>query len=108
VIGPPGQIRAFVASKPVNFGKGIDDLAALVKEQLRGDLYWAAIYVFRDQTSKDHLNSHLDERPPCGHRRPPQRRGSATAVAINQWEDVIPAERVGSAASPLGLSNLQK
>ena len=37
MIGPTGQVRVLVASKPVDFRKGMDGLAALVKEQLRTD-----------------------------------------------------------------------
>jgi len=47
VIGPTGQVRVLVATKPVDFRKGMDGLAALVKEQLRGDPFSGAIYVFR-------------------------------------------------------------
>src|SRR5215831_12544913 len=34
---PPGPIRVLMATKPVDFRKGMDGLAALVKEQLRAD-----------------------------------------------------------------------
>jgi transposase len=47
VIGPAGQVRVLVATKPVDFRKGMDGLAALVKEQLRSDPFSGAIYVFR-------------------------------------------------------------
>ena len=47
MIGPTGQVRVLVASKPVDFRKGMDGLAALVKEQLRSDPFSGAIYVFR-------------------------------------------------------------
>jgi transposase len=47
VIGPTGQVRALVATKPVDFRKGMDGLAALVKEQLRSDPFSGAIFVFR-------------------------------------------------------------
>jgi transposase len=47
VIGPTGQVRVLVATKPVDFRKGMDGLAALVKEQLRSDPFSGAIYVFR-------------------------------------------------------------
>jgi transposase len=32
---PPGLIRVLVATKPVDFCKGMDGLAALAKEQLK-------------------------------------------------------------------------
>ena len=47
MIGPTGQVRVLVASKPVDFRKGMDGLAALVKEQLRTDPFSGAVYVFR-------------------------------------------------------------
>jgi hypothetical protein len=34
VIGPTGAVKAMVATKPVNFRKGTDGLAALVREQI--------------------------------------------------------------------------
>ncbi len=34
---PPGALRVLVATKPVDFRKGMDGLAALVKEQLKAD-----------------------------------------------------------------------
>jgi transposase len=35
VIIPPGPLKVLVATKPVDFRKGIDGLAALVREELR-------------------------------------------------------------------------
>ena len=37
VLIPPGPVRVLVATKPVDFRKGMDGLAALVKEQLQAD-----------------------------------------------------------------------
>jgi len=47
VIGLPGGVRVLIATRPVDFRKGMDGLAALVKEQLRADPYSGAIFVFR-------------------------------------------------------------
>jgi transposase len=44
---PSGAIRVLVATKPVDFRKGLDGLAALVKEHLGEDPFSGAIYVFR-------------------------------------------------------------
>ena len=44
---PPGPIRVLVATKPVDFRKGMDGLAALVKEQLKADPFSGVIYCFR-------------------------------------------------------------
>lgn len=47
MIGPSGTIRVMVATKPVDFRKGAEGLAALVREAMRGDPFSGAIYVFR-------------------------------------------------------------
>jgi transposase len=44
---PPGPIRVLVATKPVGFRKGMDGLAALVKEQLKADPFSGVIFCFR-------------------------------------------------------------
>jgi transposase len=46
VIGATGQVRVLVATKPVDFRKGVDGLAALVKEQLRADPFLGVVDVF--------------------------------------------------------------
>jgi transposase len=47
MIVPPTSVRVLVASKPVDFRKGMDGLAALVQEELRADPFSGVIYVFR-------------------------------------------------------------
>ncbi|MEK4031615.1 IS66 family insertion sequence element accessory protein TnpB [Methylocystis sp. IM3] len=47
MIGPTGAMRVMVATKPVDFRKGAEGLAALVRETIRGDPFDGAIYVFR-------------------------------------------------------------
>jgi transposase len=42
-----GPIRVMMATRPVDFRRGIDGLSALVKEQLRGDPASGVLYVFR-------------------------------------------------------------
>ena len=42
-----GGARVLVATRPVDFRKGMDGLAALVKEHLRADPYSGVIFVFR-------------------------------------------------------------
>jgi transposase len=44
---PQGSLRVLVATKPVDFRKGMDGLLALVKEHLGEDPFSGAIYVFR-------------------------------------------------------------
>jgi transposase len=46
---PPGPIRVLVATKPVDFRKGMNGLAALVKERLSADPFSGVIYVFRSK-----------------------------------------------------------
>ena len=47
MIGPTGAVRVMVATKPVDFRKGAEGLAALVRETIRADPFDGAIYVFR-------------------------------------------------------------
>src|SRR5262245_49100135 len=47
MLTPQGSLRVLVATKPVDFRKGMDGLAALVKEHLGEDPFSGAIYVFR-------------------------------------------------------------
>jgi transposase len=47
VIGLSGTVRVLVATKPVDFRKGAEGLAALVREQMHADPFSGAIYVFR-------------------------------------------------------------
>jgi transposase len=47
VIAPGNSVQVLVATKPVDFRKGADGLAALVQESLSADPFCGAIYVFR-------------------------------------------------------------
>lgn len=47
MIGPTGQVRVLVATRPVDFRKGADGLAALVCETMGADPFSGAVYVFR-------------------------------------------------------------
>lgn len=47
MIGPTGAVRVMVATKPVDFRKGAEGLAALVREDMRSDPFSGAVYVFR-------------------------------------------------------------
>jgi transposase len=47
MIALPSGVRVLVAAKPTDFRKGMDGLAAVVKEHLRADPYSGAIFVFR-------------------------------------------------------------
>jgi transposase len=47
MIGPTGAVRVMVATKPIDFRKGADGLAMLVRESLAADPFSGTIYVFR-------------------------------------------------------------
>jgi transposase len=47
VILPGGRFRVFVATKLVDFRKGMDSLAAVAPERLRLDPFSGAVFVFR-------------------------------------------------------------
>jgi transposase len=49
VITVPAGLRVLIATKPVDFRKGADGLAALVRETLGDDPFSGAIYVFRSK-----------------------------------------------------------
>lgn len=47
MIGPSGTVRVLVATKPVDFRKGAEGLAALVREEMGADPFCGTVYVFR-------------------------------------------------------------
>jgi transposase len=47
VIGPSGTVKVMVATAPVDFRKGSEGLAALVREEMRSEPFSATVYVFR-------------------------------------------------------------
>ena len=47
MIGPTGAVRVMVATKAVDFRKGAEGLAALVRETMAADPFSGAVYVFR-------------------------------------------------------------
>ena len=47
MIGPSGTVRLMVATKPVDFRKGVEGLAMLVREHMKADPFSGAVYVFR-------------------------------------------------------------
>lgn len=44
---PSRSVRVLVATKPVDFRKGMDGLAALVQEYLKADPFSGTVFVFR-------------------------------------------------------------
>lgn len=49
MIVPPTGVRVLVATKPVDFRKGMDGLAAYVEQQLQADPFSGIVYVFRSK-----------------------------------------------------------
>ena len=49
--GPPAGVKVLVATRPVDFRRGMDGLARTVKEDLRADPYSGVVYVFRAKRS---------------------------------------------------------
>jgi transposase len=47
VIGPTGVVKVMIATKPVDFRKGSEGLAALVREEMKADPFCGTVYVFR-------------------------------------------------------------
>lgn len=47
MIVPPTSVRVFIATKPVDFRKGMDGLAAITEGELKLEPFSGVIYVFR-------------------------------------------------------------
>ena len=47
MITPPAGVQVLVATKPVDFRKGANGLAARIKDEMRADPFSGVIYVFR-------------------------------------------------------------
>jgi transposase len=47
VIVPPTSIRVLIATRPVDFRKGVDGLSAYVQHELQSDPFSGVVYVFR-------------------------------------------------------------
>ena len=45
--GSPAGVKVLVATKPVDFRRGMDGLARSVKDELRADPFSGVVYVFR-------------------------------------------------------------
>lgn len=49
MIGPSGSVQVMMATRPVDFRKGIDGLAAVVRETMGADPFSGTVYVFRSK-----------------------------------------------------------
>src|SRR4029079_10598422 len=52
MIGPTGAVRVMMATRPVDFRKGVDGLAALVRETMGADPFSGAVYVSRAKRAR--------------------------------------------------------
>jgi transposase len=52
MIFPSNRVRVMVATKPVDFRKGHDGLAALVKNELHKDPFTGTVFVFRSRKAQ--------------------------------------------------------
>jgi len=100
MIGPTisasGATQILVATKPVDFRKQADSLAALVQEALGADPFSGAVYVFRakradrvkllwwDGTGLCHARPRGVRRP--GNARPRRPRDMTTRVHNRRWK----------------------
>lgn len=51
MISPAGNFKFYVATKPVDFRKGMDGLAAIVRNEFELDAFSGAIFIFRSKRS---------------------------------------------------------
>ncbi|EEE35342.1 IS66 Orf2 family protein [Rhodobacteraceae bacterium KLH11] len=49
MISPAGNFKLYLASKPVDFRKGMDGLAAIVMKEFQLDPFSGAIFIFRSK-----------------------------------------------------------
>lgn len=52
MIGPSGAVRVMLATRPVGFRKGMDGLAALVRDAMGADPFSGTVYVFRSKRKR--------------------------------------------------------
>ncbi len=52
MISVPTDIRILVATKPVDFRRGADSLAALVREELQHDPFSGTLFIFRSKRAR--------------------------------------------------------
>ena len=53
MISPSGNFKLYLASKPVDFRKGMDGLAAIVMNEFDLDPFSGAIFIFRSIVCND-------------------------------------------------------
>jgi hypothetical protein len=83
VIALGNGVQVLVATKPVDFRKGADGLAALVQESLSADPFCGAIYVFRAKRA-NRVVGHRRHYADAAHQ---QEGGSASPLSDNLMSD---------------------
>ena len=79
MIGPHGAVRVMVAIRPVDFRKGVEGLAALVRETMKTNPFSGAVYVFRAKRADRVKSIYWD--------------GTGVCLFANRLEDVSSAGR---------------
>jgi transposase len=65
VIGPSGTVRVMVATKPVDFRKGMEGLAMLVREHMKADPFSGLCHVHLSKLSKPKTRTPWSNRNPA-------------------------------------------
>lgn len=65
MIGPTSAARMMVATRPVDFRKSAEGLAALVRETMGADPFSGAVYVFREKRADRIKLVHFDGTGVC-------------------------------------------
>lgn len=101
VIGPTGALRVMVATKPVDFRKGADGLAALVRDTMGADPFSGAIYVFRAKRA-DGSSSSTSTAPACGCWRSAWRE--VLLACVHRWRGEADGGTAAGAPGRVGLA----
>ena len=100
MIVPPTSVRVLVATKPVDFRKGMDGLAAFVQEELKADPFSGIIYVFRAKRCRPR------EAAVLGRDRPVPAHASGWKEANFRWPRDRGRRDAAVARAALGASRL--
>jgi hypothetical protein len=88
MIGPTGAVRVMVATRPVDFRKGAEGLAALVREEMKADPFSGAVYVFRAKRAQSATFcipfSFCDDRLSLA----PVVRADVAGIAFSPWQGI--------------------
>jgi hypothetical protein len=97
VIWPSGNVRVMVATRPVDFRKGAEGLAALVRETIRSDTFSGVVYVFRAKRGGPG-QADLLGRQRCGACREAAGEWCVSLAASARWRDALERGAASGAA----------